>query len=356
VNRRYELRSLLLESACRRLPSSVLSDLSGAKIFISGGTGFLGSWVVDLLNHLSSCHGVDLSATVLTRRLPALRVTRPDWFLSRSISFLEGDIRTVGFPSGSYKYVLHGAAETSVDASRRPIDLLDSIVLGGRRVLDFATSASVRRVLFLSSGAVVSPNQHASEPVAEDVSTAPPIGEISSVYANAKRFTEHMYLTYGATLGVDITIARGFAFVGPGMPLDAHFAIGNFIRDALDGIGPQLKSDGRSVRSYLFSVDAAVWQLVMLTSGQSNSIYNMGSDHPIELRVLAETVSRVLAAPSPTIPYAPSKPDFYVPDITRARGELALAPWTSLDDSIRLTAAWERSEVNSIEALRGSRG
>jgi nucleoside-diphosphate-sugar epimerase len=345
--------SCLLEAACRRLPSSVLDELSGAKIFISGGTGFLGSWVVDLLHHLSSSYGVDLSVTLLTRRPARLRAVHPNWFASQAITCLEGDIRTVTFPLEDYKYLLHGAAETSVDAATRPLELLDSIVFGGRRILDFATAASVRRVLFLSSGAAVHPNQSTKAPVQESILTAPPITDLGSVYANSKRFTEHMYLTYGHSCNADIIIARGFAFVGPGMPLDAHFAIGNFIRDAINGIGPRLRSDGRSVRSYLFSLDAAVWQLVLLTRGQSNSIYNLGSDYSVNLRTLAKTVSRVLAAPPPTILSSRTAPDFYVPDITRARLELGLAPWTSLDDSIRLTAAWERAGGNSNVATEG---
>ncbi len=338
-----ETRNQFLSSARSHLTSDMIGELSGARIFITGGTGFLGSWIVDLLFFLSKYEHVDLSITILTRRLPALRAARPDWFSTPIIQFIEGDIKTVSFTSARYTHLIHAAADTSLEAATRKLELIDSILLGSRRVLDFAINARVRHILFLSSGAAVAPNRFATSFVGEDSTTAPQIGDLASGYGHAKRIAEHMHLVACHDHGIRVVVARGFSFAGPRLPLNSHLAIAAFIRDAISGKGPQINGDGSAVRAYLFSVDAAAWLLTMLVGGRSGRTYNVGSDMAMRLYDLAQEVSRVLAAPPPIIKNprsAKDEIDFYVPDISRARNELGLAPWTTIEESIRWTADW----------------
>jgi dTDP-glucose 4,6-dehydratase len=162
--------------------------------------------------------------------------------------------------------------------------------------------------------------------------------------------------------GLATTVARGFAFVGPGLPLDVHFAIGNFIRDALAGGPLAIGGDGTPLRSYLYAADMVEWLVTILLHGQAGRAYNVGSEEALSIREIADRVAgvaastlaggrrpEVIVARQPT-PRSPA--ERYVPDCTRARVELGLVPATSLDEGIR------RTMLHALEAgaTGGSRG
>jgi dTDP-glucose 4,6-dehydratase len=143
-----------------------------------------------------------------------------------------------------------------------------------------------------------------------------------------------------------VVVARCYAFVGEDLPRDAHFAIGNFIRDALEGDMITVQSDGTPTRSYLHQADLAEWLLTLVARGHSGRVYNVGSDQAITMRDLAALVAeelrpgipvRFLGAPRPARPG-----DRYVPSIDRARQELGLEVKTSLAEAIRRSAAVRR--------------
>jgi dTDP-glucose 4,6-dehydratase len=144
---------------------------------------------------------------------------------------------------------------------------------------------------------------------------------------------------------LETTIARCFAFVGPHLPLDAHFAIGNFIRDAMRG-EPIRVNDGTPYRSYLYAADLAVWLWSILFKGESCHPYNVGSDQEITIADLARTVASVLEAHHSSPPATSSPEPFpsrYVPSGGRSREELGLKEWISREEAIRKTADWWRS-------------
>jgi nucleoside-diphosphate-sugar epimerase len=145
--------------------------------------------------------------------------------------------------------------------------------------------------------------------------------------------------------GVDFIAARCYSFSGPGLPLDAHYAIGNFVRDALYRPQITVTGDGFPVRSYLDGADLAVWLLGLLLKGQSGTAYNVGNDNGLSVHELASRVRDHLA-PAKPIQFM-SRPDqgaavrqYYVPSIKRARA-LGLAPWTTLEGSIQNMARYQ---------------
>jgi nucleoside-diphosphate-sugar epimerase len=143
-----------------------------------------------------------------------------------------------------------------------------------------------------------------------------------------------------------VTIARCFAFVGPYLPLDAHFAIGNFIGDAIGGGPIAVRGDGTAVRSYLYAADLVEWLVTILLRGRSGQAYNVGSEEGVSIIELARRVAAVagesssngpLAVEVAGAPTAGAAPDHYLPDCGRAREELGLRETTPLEEAIRRT-------------------
>jgi dTDP-glucose 4,6-dehydratase len=148
-------------------------------------------------------------------------------------------------------------------------------------------------------------------------------------------------------MDVPVRIARCFAFVGPHMPFDKHFAIGNFIADAVHGRSIRIKSDGLPQRSYLYMTDLIRALLTVLVKGSVGRPYNVGSDVAISIEDLARCVDRVVGGRGIAVEGAVSDPsDRYVPDITRLRTELDFVPEVSLETAIARTAAWYRARIN----------
>jgi dTDP-glucose 4,6-dehydratase len=320
-----------------------LRSLAGARVFITGGTGFIGRWLLAVLAHARARMDLGLTVTVLTRSQAAFAGRCPDLTADPTFRFVDGDVRTFAFPEGKFSHVIHAATDTSAEADRDPLQLLDTIVNGTRRVLTFSRDVGARRVLLLSSGAVYG-SQMEIEAVPEGHFGACATTDRKSVYGQGKRTAEQLGTIFHTEFSLDVVIGRLFAFVGPGMPLDAHFAIGNFIRDATAGREIVVTSDGSPVRSYLYAADLAAWLLRLLVSGRAGAAYNVGSDAAVSLAQLAALVSGLVpGANGYSIkgrPAAGAVHARYVPAITRAREELGLDVWTPLDESIRRTATW----------------
>jgi dTDP-glucose 4,6-dehydratase len=166
-----------------------------------------------------------------------------------------------------------------------------------------------------------------------------------SAYGEGKRVMEFLASAYEHKYGIETVTARCFAFVGPGLPLDTHFAIGNFIRDALQEQQIRIRGDGSAVRSYLYGADLAIWLLKLLASGESSTSYNVGSDMYVNLKELAQQVVDVLSPGKPIVieskaPLSTDLRSLYVPEIERAKKTQGLDVWTQLEKAIKLTAEY----------------
>jgi len=318
--------------------------LQGAHIFLSGGTGFIGSWLLESFVWAQRRYALDASITVLTRSPEAFRRKAAHLAEHPAIRLVTGDIRSFDFPCGSFTHIIHGATDVS-DAPRgeRPLLMLDTVIEGTRRTLDFAVSSGCRRFLLLSSGAVYGPQPSGSLRLREDYRGGPDPARPGSVYAEGKRTAELLCSIYAMHHGLECPIARGFAFFGPYLPLDQHLAIGNFILDCLGGRPVTVRGDGSPYRSYLYAADLAIWLWTILVHGESCRPYNVGSERAVSLRRLAGMVAESLGSPFPVQVTGHRRPgvtpERYVPDASRARQELGLAEWIPLEEGIRRTAA-----------------
>jgi nucleoside-diphosphate-sugar epimerase len=218
-------------------------------------------------------------------------------------------------------------------------------------------ACGARDLLLTSSGAVYGQQPPKVTHVSEDWQGAPDTMNTRSAYAEGKRMAELLCSIYHHRYDVRTKIARCFAFIGPYLPLDAHFAIGNFISDCLNGRPIEIRGDGTAYRSYLYAADLAIWLWTVLVRGRSCHPYNVGSEEAISIGELAFTVRETLDANQPVRIAGTRRQgvaaERYVPDTARARNELALEQWVALEHAILRTAGWYRSavQIRSTEAV-----
>jgi nucleoside-diphosphate-sugar epimerase len=322
----------------------VFLSLKGAHIFLTGGTGFIGCWLLGSLRHANQRLQLDIQVTVLTRNSQAFAAKVPHLTDYPKFRFVSGDVCDFEIVEGEFSHIIHAATDASAQLNEtNPLRMFDTVVEGTRRVLDFAVDKKPEKILFLSSGAVYGQQPWEMERVAEDWIGAPNCLDPRAAYAEGKRAAEMMCAIYGKQFGLQISIARIFALLGPYLSLDIHFAAGNFIRDAMQRKPIVVNGNGLPCRSYLYAADLTVWLWHMLQRGQPNKPYNVGSDESVSIKQLAERTSAVLGSGEYKVLGADDAGwnlGRYVPDTSMIGRELGLHKTVSLDEAIRRTALW----------------
>jgi dTDP-glucose 4,6-dehydratase len=326
-------------------------EMRDKRIFITGGTGFFGCWLLESFSYINQRLDLNARATVLTRDPAAFAMKCPHLAADPAVAFLMGDVRSFPFPDGEFQYVIHAATESgSRQAADQPLEMLTTIVDGTARALGFAQTHGTRKFLLTSSGAVYGKQPASLTHVPEDYLGGPDPLDPGSVYAEGKRISEQMCALMSMHHPIEIKIARCFAFVGPHLPLSAHFAIGNFIGDVLAGRSIRISGDGTPRRSYLYASDLAVWLWTMLFRSPHLVPVNVGSAHDLSIVELAHVVAQTLDASTEIHVAKEAVPGAsvarYVPSVDRARDLLDLRGSVDLQEAIRRTASWYADKRN----------
>lgn len=318
--------------------------LRGARLFITGGTGFFGHWMLESMLHANRVLGLNLHATVLTRNATAFRGRSPHIAADPALLLLEGDVASFRFPAAPYTHIVHAATDSGGRQTDRPAyALANSILNGTKHVLEFARECGATRLLLTSTGAVYGRSTTLLH-TPEIFPSGPDPLALSSAYDEAKRMSETLCVGYADGTSLEPVIARCFAFVGPHLPLDAHFAIGNFLRSAIRNEPIVIRSDGTPRRSWLYMADLAVWLWTLLVRGQAHRAYNVGSDHGMSIaeaaRLTGATLRPEIEVRIEGTPDLNHPLNSYVPAIERARTELGLEVRIGIAEALRRTAAW----------------
>lgn len=325
-------------------------DLKGASVFITGATGFFGIWLLETLLAANREFSLGLRILALSRNPAGFAKKAPHLAHDPAVSWITGDVRNFPFPAGPVTHIIHAATESTSNLNASdPQTMFDVCVEGTRRVLTLAREKRAARMLFTSSGAVYGRQPPHLSHAPEDFTGGPDPLDRRNAYAEGKRAAEFLcgLAVSNPAEPVPVSIARCFAFVGPHLPLDVHFAIGNFIRDALAGGPIRINGDGTPYRSYLYAADLAEWLITILLRGQPGRAYNVGSEEAVSIAGLAAYVADVMASERPDRerpqvivakqPVPGAAVPRYVPDCGRAAAELGLAVATPLKTSIAQT-------------------
>lgn len=319
---------------------SLWEKVKNKTILITGATGFFGKSMLQNFICANNEQALNINIIALSRD-PQKFINQNSEFNHSFISWIKGDVKYFEFPEQNIDFIIHAATDVNTHLiTNEPLSIYESIVDGTKHILELAKQKNTHSVLYISSGAVYGKQPHHLTHISEDYTGATNVYDKDASYGEGKRVAEMLCNIYHKQHQVDVKIARCYSFVGPYLPLDGHFAIGNFINDILHNRQIKIQGDGTPQRAYLYTADLMIWLLKILLDGKSCYPYNVGSDEAINLESLAHMINEY----SPNnlgVEIAQAKtstpPAMYIPSIERAKKELGLNVFTNLKDAIDKT-------------------
>lgn len=331
--------------------------LAGQRLFITGGTGFVGKWLLGTLIHASETLDLGCHITVLSRNPEAFLSKWP--LIASQISWITGDVCNFNIPSKPCDFIIHAATDVGRQVSVE--DLFLTISEGARRIVELARRCRASRLLFLSSGAAAHGQLSKEIQIRSLINRGASslLQSQSAAYAVGKQIAEQLIAEASLSGAFSCRIARLFSAVGPHLPMSQHFAIGNFIGDAMANRAITINGDGSSVRSYLYAADMVGWLWsILLEEATPRHIYNVGSSQSISILDLARLVKTTIGSPHPvalknaqqglaSMTIRALGSDYYVPECTAAMHDLDLPQPLDLAEAIKRTADWYRFRAYS---------
>lgn len=314
-------------------------QLHNQNIFLTGGTGFFGIWIIELFLLANKSFELNANLYVLSRNPERFFNLHPRFKNEKSLHVVIGDIKTFETPANvNFGYVIHGATEVHQPDLQKQISSIEDSLVGSKRILDLCENQNVKNLLYISSGAVYG-KAPAGEKFDEKYRGTPDIASRGFAYAEAKRISE--WLCLNATGKTSVSLARCFAFAGPYLDLNSAFAVTHFIKNILDRKPIVIEGDGKAVRSYMYAADLAFWLWTLLLAGQNKQIYNVGSDQEITILELAQKLTEIsgadLKVEVKNQHAVKGVDDRYVPNVNKAKSDLHLDLHFNLDETLTKT-------------------
>ena len=265
--------------------------------------------------------------------------------LVRKINFIKSDIRNFSIGSQKIDYCFHMATTNALETynNEDQINKIDLLYEGTRNLMEQLVKADIKKIIFTSSGVTYGSLSSQKEYIESSVN-APITTEISSALGEGKRLAEYTIAYFCNKHKISFNIARCFSFVGPYLPLNLHYAVGNFIHDALNEKVITVKGTGNDIRSYMYIADAMIWLFKMLCSSKNKQIYNVGSSRKVSIKELAFIVKDLISPKKEIIFLNQSNKNdnfnrsIYVPNNKKVINDLNVEEYHRLEDSIKKTA------------------
>lgn len=319
--------------------TEALKKLDGSRVLLTGGTGFVGKWLIETAKFASDVGTANFEIVVPTRDLSSSHAESTREIGFKNLSLIEGDLLTDTLDIGEVDAIIHAATPASAALNDSdPGEMTRINTQSMQSALKYAKNAMP--FLFTSSGAIYGNQPQTVAHISEKQPR--PFSELTSAYAKGKQIAESMCIDAAKNKTCKAIIARLFTFSGKHLPRNTHFAIGNFVQNVLDRKSIVINSDGLPRRSYLYGADMATWLWCALTTEQSHYSMHIGSEHSTSILELAKTVARVSAselsfAPKIKIAATSTNPNFfhqYVPANDVTRSHLRVEEWTNLETQI----------------------
>ena len=267
-------------------------QLEGRSIMISGATGMIGSFLIDVLLH----KGLEMTVYALGRNPEKAKTRFERWWNDHRFRFVQCDINEgIDLDGAQVDYVFHAASNTHpVAYATDPIGTITTNIIGTDNLLRFAAEHGTRRMLFASSVEVYGENRGDTQKFAEDYCGYLNCNTLRAGYPESKRCGEALCQAYIKQRGLDVVIPRLARTYGPTMLMSDTKALSQFLKKGIAGEDIVLKSEGTQLFSYTYVADAVSGVLYCLFYGNSGEAYNIADEaSDIMLRDLAAVIAGV---------------------------------------------------------------
>ena len=323
-----------------------LSELDGQSILVTGGTGFMGKWIAEIVNYINKTGDYNIKLYLLARNIEKFHLEVPHLAELPFISLIKQDVRNLHELPSDVNYIIHAAGSPdNREHVSQPLKTIESFYKGTNAILDAATRLpNLKKIIHISSHTVYGKNE--SEDLINERFSGKIENNLNSIYAESKRIAESLCFVYRNNFRLPIVTLRPFAFIGPYQDLDKPWAINNFIRDAILGVPIRILGNGLSVRSYLYGSDMGYWIIKSLLEGEAGEVYNIGSAEAVSLNNLAKKINNSLDSNNEIL--NKSSKDVYtdlsviVPDNSKIIKHFGVSQNFNLEDSISRTIVWNQ--------------
>lgn len=340
-----------------KLQPDLAQRLAQQRIAIVGGTGFVGTWIAEMVAALNDEMGSKVCLDVLGRSVNEWTTAYPHLASRNDIHLKVVDVRSAFELPRDATLVLYaaGIADPRAHASE-PFSVHETALQGISHALAATSRLDLlHRFVNISSGLVAGGAAQRQALKESDIGLID-FTRVHNVYAESRRSAESLVSAYASQFRIPVSTARAFTFVGPFQALDAPWALNNFMRDALSGQDIRLHGDGTTRRSYLYGSDAAAWLLRMLVDGADSAIYNLGGGTPVSHAELAELVAQ-RTIPTPKIFLKSQYSDIvrgydYFPDLQAVQSNLGLRQAFDTTHCIDRSLQWHAQRLGVTRRLK----
>jgi nucleoside-diphosphate-sugar epimerase len=360
-----------LDSMCADLKEEFVA-LSGKRIMITGGAGFLGHYFIQAALHWNNQFndgGAPIEVVVYDSFVRGM----PQWLSrlgrDRNLILVRHDIRDPLSPDvEGFQYIIHAASIASPTYYRRdPIGTMDANVNGLRILLEYAREQKEKKkpvegFLFFSSSEIYGDPSPDSIPTPETYRGLVSCTGPRACYDEAKRYGETLCVNFAHQFGIPVKVARPFNNYGPGLKISDRRVIPDFARDIMAGRDIVMLSDGSPRRTFCYATDAVTGYYKVLMKGHVGEAYNVGVDAPeISVFELAQKLTglardlfgykgAVLRKESQDTQYLIDNPNRRCPVITKARAHLGYNPRVTLDEGLKRSLIWYNDNREAPDA------
>lgn len=349
-----------LDYICSQLQEE-FSQMSGKRLLITGGAGFLGYYLTQSILHWNKSNSDRQPIDIVVydnfmRGVPAWLEMLAE---TSSLSMKKYDvIDPLPEDMGDFQFIIHAATIASpIYYRRHPIETMDANIYGLRHLLDYCISQKekgkpVEGFLFYSTSEIY------GDPTPENIPTAETYrGNVSctgprACYDESKRYGETLAVNFAHQYNLPVRLARPFNNYGPGLKITDKRALPDFVRNVLAGENIILLSDGSPTRTFCYVADAIVGYYKILLHGHNGEAYNIGMDKPeISVRQLAEHVietardlfdyqGELVFKTSDDKEYLTDNPNRRCPIISKAKEHLQYKPTIQLAEGLKRSLLW----------------
>jgi nucleoside-diphosphate-sugar epimerase len=316
--------------------------LKNKNILITGATGLIGSFLIDVLMFRNKHYGSQISIYAIGRNSVRAKNRFGMYWENPLFKFIEQDVVEKINLNENIDYVIHGASNTHpISYASEPINTVILSVIGTKNILDFAVAYNVKRTLFLSTVEIYGENRGDTERFREDYCGYIDCNTLRAGYPEGKRVAEALCQAYINEKKLDIVIARCCRVYGPTMGSTDSKAIAQFIRNASNNQPILLKSNGTQRYSYCYVADICSAILIILLTGNIGEAYNISND---EFDLSLSEIAKICAK------YGKTDVHFDVPSSIESAGYSNATK--ALLDSTKLSELGWKAKYSLSEGIR----